>query len=82
MPNVYYIKFFDECEDICGNRVEFFWIEWMARDRAKELAERIAAAGGIDKTGMSWDGSYETLYYKSVHDLVDRLNEINEIFST
>jgi hypothetical protein len=82
MPNVWYIKFFDESADDCGTIVEFFHLEFFAENRAKELADRVKSTGGIDKSGLIWDGKYETFYYKSVSDLVDKLNEINEIFST
>ena len=82
MPNIWYIKFFDGTEEGSPNRLEFFRTEWMAEVRGREIAERIKAAGGKDKCDIYWEGRYETFYYKSVYDLADKLNELNDIFTT
>lgn len=83
MPTVYFIKYFDgsTCDE-SPNKLEFFLYKEDAEQRKEEIQKQIADAGGRNKCDIYYDGGYSCFWYRDCLQLIQRLNEINEIFST
>lgn len=83
MPTIYYIKYFDGgTDDECPNKLEFFLFKKDAEKKRDEILKQIFDAGGRDKCDVFYDGGYSFFWYRDSLQLIWRLNEINEIFST
>lgn len=83
MPAILYIRYYDPNDDE-GSLLKtiFFWFQEDAERKRDQLLKEIEDAGGINKTDLSYKGEINKLFYKSVHSLIDALNELNNIYTT
>jgi len=82
MPCIYYIKYWDGTDESAPFKLEFFFSEDHAKERRDEILKRISNAAGKDKIDIFYEGDYCHFHYRDCLQLIDRLNEINQIYST